>query len=101
MQNDIIFGIHHCVCLETSPTNRPQVKKAAENPKSDLEDSDFEIKAKEEYTLTRDGNEFQFKDYAPAVFHQVRSVLGVSPEEFLVRTVCSTTNTMSGILGNR
>lgn len=60
------------------------MNKAAESPKEDLDDSDFEIKAKEEYTLTRDGNEFQFKDYAPAVFHKIRAVLGVSPEEFLV-----------------
>jgi hypothetical protein len=60
------------------------VNEASKNAKEELEDSDFEIKAKEEYTLSRDGNEFHFKDYAPAVFHKIRALLGVSAEEFLV-----------------
>lgn len=62
------------------------MKKAAESTTKDkLEDKDYEISAKEEYTLTRDGTDFQFKDYAPSVFHKVREVLGVSADEFLVR----------------
>eukprot|EP01126_Amoeba_proteus_P049443 TRINITY_DN5782_c0_g1_i6.p1 TRINITY_DN5782_c0_g1~~TRINITY_DN5782_c0_g1_i6.p1 ORF type:complete len:857 (-),score=341.97 TRINITY_DN5782_c0_g1_i6:253-2823(-) len=83
MQNDIIFGIRFCV------------EKAAQEVK-ELCEGDFETeKAKGEYELIREKIEFQFKDYAPNVFHKIRSNLGVTPEEFLESWVLQEQSTMT------